>query len=693
MGLGHLIVEASTARGNIVIRDALVQVTGTELKEPITALTGFNGHTEPIPLPTLDRAETLSPTDPAPYFSYRVSVNKQGYNPVTIEEVRIFDGHTAYLPITLIPLDYDLQRAREERGEDIPVATAPVQTNNVASPRGNVVRLPVIPTNISVHLGAPGSDAPTVNVPFVYYIKNVASSEIYPTWPEEALKANIYAILSLTLNRVYTEWYRQRGYDYEITNNTAFDHKYTPNGQIYDSISNIVDEIFNEYIVKQDHIEPLFAAYCDGKVVPDCVGLKQWGTVDLANEGMNALEILRHYYGDDIHLTETNRIEDITDSYPGRALRLGSGGHDVYTMQRYLNRIAINYPSIPRVRPENGIFDTRMEEAVKEFQRNFRMEPDGVIGKGTWYKIASIYNSVRKLSELGEEGERLPSQDLRFRRVLKEGDRGEDVDILQYMLNVFAEFYSTIPTVLIDSRFGKTTTNAVKAYQRTFGLDEDGIVGRYTWNHMVEKTNYLLSQIPLRDELVQYPGHPLKLGDESENIRVMQGYLNEISYHYPGIPRSIADGVFDQETEDQVIAFQKKFMPNADGVVGPATWNKMLDVYVRTLEVVPYPGFEMQMGDRNLYVSAMQAYLNDIAAYYPSVPYVAVDETFGPNTQESVIAFQKQFGLQPDGVVGKTTWNKILEVFLNTPELLSASAIMDKAIEASARGSASRDRW
>ena len=202
-----------------------------------------------------------------------------------------------------------------------------------------------VPENITVHLGPPGSDAPNVTVPFADYIKNVASSEIYPTWPENALRANILAEISFALNRIYTEYYRSRGYDFDITNSTAYDQSYRPDRDIFENISQIVDDIFNDYIVREGQVQPLFAQYCDGREV-QCAGLSQWGTVTLANEGLLPYEILQRYYGDDINIVFDAPVGNIEESYPGTPLRLGDGGEEVRQLQLRLNRIGQNYPTI-----------------------------------------------------------------------------------------------------------------------------------------------------------------------------------------------------------------------------------------------------------------------------------------------------------------------------------------------------------
>lgn len=268
-----------------------------------------------------------------------------------------------------------------------------------------------IPETITVHLGSPGSNARNVTVPFTDYIKNVASNEIYPTWPEEAIRANILAQISYALNRIYTEWYPSMGYDYDITNDIRYDQTYKPNSDVFENISEMVDEIFNNYIVNNNSIIPYFAAYCDGRNTR-CDGLEQWGTLELANNGLTAEEILESYYGDAISIIENAPVENMPKSYPGIPLRLGSGGEDVRSLQRQLNRISQNYPAIPKS-DTDGIFDIGTEEAVREFQKIFNLQQDGIVGKATWYKVRRIYNAVMQLAELfgepitPEEAERI----------------------------------------------------------------------------------------------------------------------------------------------------------------------------------------------------------------------------------------------------------------------------------------------
>ena len=208
-----------------------------------------------------------------------------------------------------------------------------------------------IPENITVHLGSPSSNAENITVPFSDYIKNVASHEIYPTWPEEAIRANILAQISYALNRIYTEWYPSMGYDFDITNDTRYDQSYRKGGNVFENISEIVDDIFNNYIVNENSILPFLSAYCDGRYT-NCAGLKQWDTVLLAEQGLTADEILRRFYGDNISIVYDAKVENFPQSYPGAPLRLGSAGNEVYMLQRQLNRIGRNYPAIPYINPD-----------------------------------------------------------------------------------------------------------------------------------------------------------------------------------------------------------------------------------------------------------------------------------------------------------------------------------------------------
>ncbi len=441
--------------------------------------------------------------------------------------------------------------------------------------------LPIIPTYITVHLGPPDSDAPNVTVPFTDYIKNVASSEIYPTWPEEAIRANVYAQISYALNRIYTEYYRSRGYDFDITNSTAIDQSYVYGRDVFENISQIVDDIFNSYIVRSGSVEPYFTTYCDGRELR-CEGLEQWGTVELANQGLTPYQILQHYYGNNIEIVDNAPVEDITESYSGYPLSLGSIGNDVKQIQVRLNRISKNYPSIPKISPVNGVFGESTRDAVEEFQRIFNLDVDGVVGRGTWYRIQAIYNAVKRLNELASEGITLQEISEAFNIDLSEGDMGEEVYELQYLLNFIGNYNEEIPSPAIDGIFGPSTRDAVIAFQRVYGLPQTGVVTFPVWEQLFSAYQGILSSLPadfFASVTLPYPGSVLRVGSYGEYVTALQEYLNYISDTYTEIPKVTVDGIFGDRTADAVLAYQRLFGIEPVGFVGAVTWNAITSTY------------------------------------------------------------------------------------------------------------------
>ena len=345
--------------------------------------------------------------------------------------------------------------------------------------------IPFIPEQITVHLGTPSSNAPNVTVPFSDYVKNVASSEIYPTWDEDALRANILAIVSFALNRVYTEFYRSRGYDFDITNSTAFDQYFVNGRSFFDNVSRIVDELFNDYLRRPGFVEPLAAKFCNGTTVT-CEGLSQWGSQNLAQQGYNANQIIRSYYGN-VETVVNAPIRGNTSSYPGTPLRVGSSGPNVVVIQTELNRISQNYPAIPKIPVVDGIFGPQTEAAVRKFQEVFNLTPDGIVGKATWYALVRLYTAVTRLGELRSQGQQFYAINWSPPGGLQPGDTGEKVRLLQYMLSVLSEYIPEIPSVAIDGVYGSATRAAVLAAQRRFRLLETGTVGTQTWNEIYDQ--------------------------------------------------------------------------------------------------------------------------------------------------------------------------------------------------------------
>ena len=438
--------------------------------------------------------------------------------------------------------------------------------------------IPTVPRQITVHLGAPNANTENITLPFNEYIKNVASSEIYPTWPKEAIIANILAQISFTLNRIYTEYYRSRGYDFDITSTTQYDHAFKKNGEIFSNISQTVDEIFNNYIVRDGNIEPLFAQFCDG-VRTRCNGLSQWGSVELANSGMTALEILKSYYGDNISLVTDAPVGENIPSYPGTPLSRGDFGEEVYRIKIQLNRIGKNYPAIPEIPYTNAAFDAPTEEAVKTFQRIFNLTPDGIVGKSTWYKIKEIYAGVKQLSELTGEGLTISEAQRVYPRALVPGTAAEAVRTVQYYLSFLSFFFENIDFVPLTGVFDAKTERAVRAFQETYGLTADGIVGRQTWNKLTSVYNDIVSSLPADYQTVLgtvFPGKMIVLGDTGDSVRIIQENLNNIAEYDPAIPKVNVTGVYDDATLSAVAVLQAQIGREPSGAVDPIIWSEII---------------------------------------------------------------------------------------------------------------------
>ncbi len=483
MGTGNLIIQVRTSENALPISGVMIRIKNQEGTVLYDLITDENGETEQIRLDAVARELSLDPAFTGiPYTSYELDAKATGYNNLEIADVQIFDGENAIQPITLIPmlegqlcpLDLELFMGKQA----LRMTEPRMQIGSDVEPF--IFRQVIIPNPITVHLGPPAASATNVQVPFTDYVKNVASSEIYPTWPTAALEANIYAIITFALNRVFTQWYRSRGYNFDITNSTAYDQYFVYGRTIYQSISVIVDQIFNQYVRRQGQNAPFFTSFCNGTTAT-CAGLSQWGSVTLANNGQSSLEILRHYYPKDIEITQTDIITGIVVSYPGTPLKLGSKGADVEAIQIYLLRIRRNYPAIPFITDELGVFGNSTKAAVTKFQSIFSLTPDGIVGKETWNKISFVFVAVTNLASLETEGTTLGIGTVPPSSVLKMGSSGIDVITLQYILNFISEFYPSIPAPSQNGIFGNDTYLSVIAFQQMMGLSNDGIVGPSTW--------------------------------------------------------------------------------------------------------------------------------------------------------------------------------------------------------------------
>ena len=438
----------------------------------------------------------------------------------------------------------------------------------------------VIPSAITVHLGAPDEPAENVTVPFLDYIKNVASSELYPTWPESALRANIYAITSIALNRIFTEWYRSRGYNFDITNDTRFDQAFVNNRGIFDSVSVLSDELFDSFITRQGQIEPLYAQFCDGRV-SFCPGLLQWGSVALAQEGYTPYEILQYYYGTDINIQTDTPIAEAYETYPGIPLQLGDNNPYVLLMQIRLNTIATNYPAIQRIPNPAGTYDEATQAAVRQFQGIFNLPVTGIIDKSTWYEIRRIYAAVTRLAELTSRGIIL-SEIPEYTPTPGPEEVVPRVQFVQYFLNVLSAYYNTIPSVDINGVLNTQTRTAIMEFQKTFNLPITGLVDEQTWTTMFNAVSGILNTLPpsvIALPALLWPGITYQLGSEGPGVYLIQQYLSYIASVLEGIPPAEPDGIYGPRTELAVRTFQEYFGIDVTGVVDRYTWDRIVLIY------------------------------------------------------------------------------------------------------------------
>lgn len=445
------------------------------------------------------------------------------------------------------------------------------------------VRYPIVPNTITVHLGKPDEAARNVTVPFTEYISNVASSELYPTWPKNALIANIYAIISFALNRIYNEWYPSKGYQFDITSNPSYDQTYIENRSTYENIDVIVDDIFNNYVVKGNQVQPYFTTYCDGRN-KTCSGLSQWGSVTLANQGKTPLQILQTYYGSDISIKMDAPVGEGSSSYPGFDLTLGSFGNPVLEMQRDLRRISKNYPAIPGISTTLGIYDEETKEAVKKFQSIFSLPVTGVIDKGTWYKIKYIYTSVKKLSDLYGEGVTKEEATFLYNDELKYGDTGIEVQYIHYFLDAIAFLDPDIPRLKTNSIYTNNTIEMVKAFQKKYQLPVTGIFTYADFKVLIDVYDNILKSFPkeYQDYVSElYPDYFLTRGMSGKDVKRFQKFLLAICKFDKSIPGVRVNGVFDELTEASVLKIQKDYGFDVNGIVGPLLWKKVVELSKR----------------------------------------------------------------------------------------------------------------
>ena len=639
MATGRLKIVTTMGDGMIPVPGVSYAIKDKRGFVLFSGVTDGSGTSEIYTLEAPSRQYSLTPNPSIrPYGMYDIWLGKPGFASVNIVDAEVFDGQLSIQPVDMTPMaqgeddDYTYvippptaalpTTTQGQAGTNDPLgdfgfdlagtpevgrATAnpmafggtnglsPYQGNPTGvtqfqgnpatgfdSPTQRVLPAVIVPDYITVHLGVPSdSNAQNVRVRFIDYVKNVTSSEIYPTWPTNSIIANVHIIVTFALNRIYTEWYRARGYNFDITNSTTVDQYFVPNRTIFQNISDIVDGIFNVYARREGFRNPYFTEYCNGTTAT-CRGLSQWGTVTLANRGFTPLQILRNYYPNDLILDQAPS-SNVTESYPGYTLERGSSGENVRRIQNMLNRIRTNYPNIPAINNPNGVYDAETEAAVTAFQRQFNLLVDGKVGRSTWNRISTIFTGVTKLSELNGEGERIGLDPNPPTTTIRQGNTGADVIHAQFILNYLSQFYNDIPAPLMDANFGASTTTAVRAFQRRFGLTQDGIVGPNTWRRMYEVFRQVQGQIPPQPPTQPptttpppaYPGFLLRRGSSGQAVRNLQTLLNNARATFPAIPALTVDGSFGPATENAVRIFQLYSGLSVDGIVGPNTWNAL----------------------------------------------------------------------------------------------------------------------
>lgn len=404
---GKLQINVVTIIGSRPVTGASVQVSVTGIPDNVlfTLTTNESGLTDEIELETPNISYSTSPSEPQPYAEYTIDVTADGYEPAEVSSAELFPDTTAILEVRMTPLAESQQFTRvvippHTLFGNYPPKIAEPEIVQSAETGEIILNRVVIPEYIIVHDGVPTDNtAQNYWVRYRDYIKNVASSEIYATWTDAAIRANVLAIMSFTLNRVYTEFYRNRGYDFTITSSTAFDHKFVYGRNIFDTISQVVDEMFGNYLARPGIKQPILTQYCDGERVTCPNWMTQWGSQDLGKRGYSASEILRYYYGDSIYIATAEEVSGVPQSYPGYDLEIGSYGENVLIIQEQLNAISDSYPAIPKV-SEDGIYGTSTANAVRIFQSVFNLPQTGVVDYRTWYRISEIYVAVTRIAEL-----------------------------------------------------------------------------------------------------------------------------------------------------------------------------------------------------------------------------------------------------------------------------------------------------
>jgi len=668
---GKLLIQVVAADGGTLIGGATISLTNEAGERVYELTTDSTGHAPEITLDTPCSSLCENPhADERRFAVFNARVQAAGYRTITYRGIMVFGESTSIQVIEMHPVilnerDFDTEEFVDIEGHALCHPEMPEPQTD--PPPLRVLPRVVIPNFVTVHLGRPTVAAQNVRVPFIDYVKNVASHEIFDVWPEQTIVANVYAIVSLTLNRIFTEFYRKRGQNFDISNHTSMDQMYVHHGTIGARISRIVDGIFNNYLAQIGHLEPFLALYNDGVTVNIPGRLSQWGSFhDARDRGMNAWQIIQKYYTQNLELRVCEDFSGPLESWPGSSLAIGSRGVSVETMQRYLNRVLGRYTN-QIINPVDGIFGANTQASVRLFQQIYNLPQTGIIDRATWYQIGRIYGIEKALWEMNSEGIRIGVGTTPPSVIIREGSTGARVTELQFLLDFIGMYYEEIPFVADTGRFDRLTTDAVRAFQQRFGLTADGVVGPNTWRRLYEVYWGIVNNTPGPTPtpppqnppgMPAYPGSPIRLGASGNAVRQIQHALNRIAQAVPSIPTVPEDGVYGEATRNAIMTFQRVFGLSIDGVVGPLTWDRLFREYLdlQPTEGTPspaplpqYPGQPVRQGATGESVRLIQQAINMLLPCQSRLWRLNEDGNFGPNTRDAILTFQSIFGLTTDG--------------------------------------------
>lgn len=501
-----------------------------------------------------------------PYETYHIEVRKNGYQTCVVKNLQLFADEKSYIPIALEPtVELSNVKNTETIIEDHPLYKKNMQQQmSLHILPQETVQL-VIPDFITVHLGKVDEDVENLTIAFIDYLKNCASTQLYPSWPYEALKANILILMSNALHCIVTKWYHKKGYCFDITA-VENEQRFMKNRNIYHSIATIVDEVYGQFIQKQFYPKPYDAQICNSNI-ENCIGMKRWESVQLANEGYTALRILQRVYGSTIEIADVEVVQNVLSRYPEIPMRVGSSGQQVAQLQEQLQVIKNYQLNLLDNLLVDGIYGADTEKAVRNFQNQFNLNENGIVDKATFYKVAYTYAFIYKLEALKKFklAHDISNHDA-LSVEIKEGiyDDSNIVKILQFYLNVIAIFYHVITPVEINGKFDETCLQSVKQFQRHFNIACDGVVGVITWQS-IHTVYHSIKKVALPLEVNKRNKNLFHL--TKEELQELQSNLNILSNYYRTLLKTAEDGIMGKQTKKAVIAFQKLLGLQENGII------------------------------------------------------------------------------------------------------------------------------